>query len=64
MTSEAIKERWKFEFGEWMKDVDNELYALSGLNHRDLADQAWAGWFDDGMRPQDAAELALEEEGI
>lgn len=51
-------------FQEWLAEVDLEIAALCGLSHADLADQCWHDWYDDGMSPQVAAELCLEEEGF
>lgn len=52
------------EFAQWLRKVDRELVNRFGLSHRDLADQPWRVWFDDEAEPADAAELALENEGL
>jgi len=44
----------------WQRKVDQYLYRLAGLTSRDLPDQRYRDWFDDGLGPQPAAERALE----
>jgi hypothetical protein len=51
-------------FEQWMKGVDSALLKISGLTHRDIADQPWRDWFDDEVPPKEAAEMALEDEGF
>lgn len=51
-------------FKEWLSAVDRSLLATCGLTHMDLADQTWRDWYDDGVRPDEAAEMCLEDEGF
>jgi len=51
-------------FQTWMTKVDAAIAALCGLSHSDLADQCYADMFLDGVDPQEAAEVALEDEGF
>jgi Family of unknown function (DUF5419) len=55
---------WQDRLNEWMHKVDRALLKRCGLTSRDLADQCYADWFDDGMSPAEAAELVLEDEGF
>jgi hypothetical protein len=48
-------------FDAWFKKVDRLMSARSGLGADDLPDQPYADWFEDGMSPQEAAQLALDE---
>lgn len=51
-------------FQDWLKGVDVALGLVIGLGHRDIADQTWRDWFDNGLDPHEAAQLALENEGL
>jgi len=53
------------DFTEWMADVDAALAAkLGGFTSRDLPDQTYRDWFDDGMDPREAAAEALAADGF
>lgn len=47
-------------FKEWMKAVDRELIKTCGIDSRDLADCDYPGWYEDGIDPEEAAEMVLE----
>ena len=51
-------------FVEWLDAVDAHLRRRIGLGHRDLADQSWHDWFEDGLEPAEAAQQVLEEEDL
>jgi len=52
-------------FEKWMEKVDAVIGRLvGGLSHEDLADQTWRDWYNDGVTPKEAAEMALEYEGF
>lgn len=51
-------------FNAWMKSLDREVLALSGLTSSDLADQPFMDWYQDGVDPVEAAEMTLEDEGF
>jgi hypothetical protein len=51
-------------FQEWLQEVDGHLEATIGLGHRDLPDQTWRDWFEDQVDPAEAAEYALDNEGL
>ena len=46
-------------FGLWMKLVDKHVSRKIGLGVLDLADTTFRDFYDDGIRPAEAAELAL-----
>jgi hypothetical protein len=48
----------------WMDKVDQHVQAIAGLSLYDLPDVPLADWFDDGFRPREAAQLALEDAGF
>jgi hypothetical protein len=47
-----------------MKDVDDVIAGYCGLSHDDLPDWRWRNAFDDGLLPEEAVLLCLEEEGL
>lgn len=51
-------------FTQWMHAVDRALVARCGFTSADLADQCYRDWYDDEMEPEDAAFLALADEGF
>ena len=55
---------WQDRLNDWMVDVDKALNKRCGLSSRDLADQCYADWFDDGVSPSEAADMVLEDEGF
>jgi hypothetical protein len=53
------------EFEQWMKMVDSQLEWMTGfLDSKDLADQPYRDWFDDGMQARLAAREVLVNEGF
>ena len=48
-------------FDIWMKKVDNAIGQACGLSSDDLADCCYRDWYEDGVTPSDAAQMALEE---
>jgi len=51
------------EFIEWIGDVDRVIRrGTFGLTHRDLADQPWRAWFNDGLTAREAARDAIRSE--
>lgn len=48
-------------FKQYMRQVDAVLGAVCGLGYMDLADQTWYDWYDSEVPPQEAAEMALED---
>ena len=52
------------EFNIWLVDVSDCVEEQSGLDIRDLPDCLYRDWFDEGMKPEDAARKALEESGL
>lgn len=51
-------------FESWMRQVNAELSAICGLSSDDLADQTYRDWYEDGISPEDAATMTLEDEGF
>ena len=49
------------DFQAWMAEVDRMVIVLSDVSAHDLPDCAFRDWFDDGMPPKEAAEMALED---
>jgi len=48
-------------FKEWMGKVDASVGAKCGLSVYDLPDCPFRDWFEDEMRPGDAARAAIRE---
>lgn len=51
-------------FDQWMAELDRRCAARTGLSIRDLADQPFADWYEDGITPAQALRLTLESEGF
>lgn len=51
-------------FAQWMRAVDEAVYATAGVSVHDLADQPFRDWYEDGLTPQEAAEETLIDEGF
>lgn len=47
-----------------MLQVNREVSRIAGLSVYDLADQPFREWYDDGIDPDEAAEMTLEDEGF
>ena len=58
-----MMEPWMVEgaFQEWMARVDAVLAEQAGLLSEDLPDCCYRDWYDDGLKPWEAAEKALDE---
>ena len=48
-------------FYEWMRAVDAHLMRNVGVTSGDLPDACLHDWFLDGIEPQEAAQLLVEE---
>ena len=48
-------------FEQWKRQVDSAIGEVCGLSSDDLADCTYRDWYDSGVSPSDAAQLALEE---
>ncbi len=51
-------------FTEWMAELDLRCGRKVGLSIRDLADQPFSDWYEDGITPAQALRLTLAEEGF
>ena len=52
------------KFDGWMRNVNKAIESICGLTADDLADCPFADWFEDGIEPNEAAQLVLEENGF
>jgi len=52
----------RLSFDEWMNTVDGYLRAACGCDSRDLIDQCYADWYEDGVSAKTAARRALAAE--
>lgn len=50
-------------FEEWMSRVNIVIESTVALDSRDMIDQPYHDWYDEGMPPLDAAMSALENCG-
>jgi hypothetical protein len=50
-------------FKKWMAEVDIAVGARAFVSAYDLPDQPYRDWFEEGMPPDEAAVLALEDAG-
>jgi hypothetical protein len=50
-------------FKKWMAEVDISVGARAFVSAYDLPDQPYRDWFEEGMPPDEAAVLALEDAG-
>jgi hypothetical protein len=48
-------------FEQWKRQVDNAIGQACGLSSDDLADCTYRDWYDSDVTPNDAAQMALEE---
>ena len=48
----------------WLAQVDDLVRCRIGLSIKDLADQPYADWFEDGLSPREAELMILEYEGV
>lgn len=51
-------------FAAWLGNVDRYMLGIVGLSHRDIGDQTWHDWYDDGVGPKAAVREALSNEGF
>lgn len=51
-------------FDTWLDKVDRHVQEKCGLGYRDLTDKPYGDWHADGLTPQEAADLLLEQEGF
>ena len=51
-------------FVDWMRRVDRAVIRKSGCSVHDLADSCYRDWYDDEVKPSEAADMALAEEGF
>lgn len=59
--------RIRFEtptFEEWLDDVRHCVNSFVGMSLDDLPHKRWRDWYEEGLSPEAAATLALEEEGF
>ena len=50
-------------FGSWMKAADEATQDMVGLSTADLPDACWQEWYESGIEPKEASDLALMEAG-
>ena len=50
-------------FRAWWRKVDGNVMSVAGVSILDLPDAPYRDWFDDGLKPSEAAELVLMEAG-
>jgi len=50
-------------FRGWIHAVDTAVQETAGCSVHDLPDCTFYDWYEDGMPPSEAAQLALEEAG-
>jgi hypothetical protein len=51
-------------FRAWLKEADEVCVDIAGVGIHDIADQPFRDWFADGLSPEEAVQLALEDEGF
>ena len=54
----------EFTFAEWMKEIDDILFAKFGLEFEDLVDQNWHSFFENEYTPIEAIEILFENEYV
>lgn len=50
-------------FTEWIAEVDKHLLQEIGLSTADITDHLYQDMFEDGLKPSEAVDEILEEEG-
>lgn len=50
------------DFTRWMAEVDRVVEKKIEFSVFDLADQPFRDWFDEGINPEEAAAVAIEED--
>ena len=51
-------------FEQWMEAIDRAVFRIAFCSVHDLSDQPFRDWFDDEISPEEAAEMALEDNGF
>ena len=51
-------------FEQWMKEVDDAVWAIAGCSVHDLPDYCFRDAFDGGVSAEEVAREVLEEEGF
>lgn len=64
MTTAEATAAYQADFNAWRERVDRKVIARCGLSLDDLPDVCLADWFDDGLSPALAAQMALDESGF
>lgn len=49
-------------YDEYMKKVDELLITTFGFGHMDLPDALWGDYHEDGLTPEDAVDIFIEDE--
>ena len=49
-------------FEAWLKALDEICQTEMGISYKDLPDQQFRNWFDDGLSPEDAYYYLIEKE--
>ena len=49
------------KYENWISEVDELVTKLTGLGVSDLPDATWYDYYDDGLSPREAIEMANEE---
>ena len=60
MNTSVITEKDRFE--AWLKELDEICFDELGLSYKDLADQPYKTWFENGFSPEDAYYKLTENE--
>jgi hypothetical protein len=50
-------------FDAWLEAVDRTVQDIAAVSLFDLTDQPFRDWYDDEIDPNEAAHLALEDNG-
>ena len=51
-------------FEQWMEAIDQAVLRIAFCSVHDLSDQPFRDWFEDEVSPEEAAEMALEDNGF
>ena len=51
-------------FEQWMQGIDQAVLQMAFCLVHDLSDQPFRDWFEDEVTPQEAAEMALADNGF
>ncbi len=52
------------DFQQWMEAIDQAVLGAAFCSIHDLSDQPFRDWFDGGIDAEEAAEMALEDNGF